>query len=144
MDVFKVHRKNMFELSKRTNPYFFYAPFAGVIASTGGFTFPPRLMSNKSAAYPDNGYLSADILNSFFSVKKSAGKLVYTFGHERIPSKFYRRAIGNEYTGELFFEDSFNYVKYFPEMFSTGGNSESPSCCSYNFEPELTFWQLAR
>lgn len=38
-------------------------------------------MSNKSAEYPDNGYLSKDILNSFWSVTgNDSDSLVYTYG----------------------------------------------------------------
>jgi hypothetical protein len=47
----------MFLKSKNENPEFFYAPFAGVIASAGGFTLPPCMFSNKTAVYLDNGLL---------------------------------------------------------------------------------------
>lgn len=81
-------------------------------------------MSNKSAEYPDNGYLSKSSLNSFWSITgNDSDSLTYTYGHERIPDNFYRRAIGNEYTAEKFFEDTVNYASYFPEMISIGGNS---------------------
>lgn len=81
LNTWKVHRKNMFLKSVHENPYFFYPPFAGDIAVTGGFTFPPRMMANKSTEYPDNGYLSASTLNSFFSITgDSADTLKYTYG----------------------------------------------------------------
>lgn len=123
LDIWAQHRKNMFLKSKTENPEFFYAPFAGVIASTGGFTFPPRMFSNKSAAYPDNGILNKEILKSFFSITGSDDELVYTEGHEQIPANFYKRAIGNEYTIPLFIEDTFSFASKFPEMFSIGGNT---------------------
>lgn len=123
LNVWSTHRHNMFYLSKDENPYFFYAPFAGVIASTGGFNFPPRLMSNKSAAHPDNGILDGNMLKTFFSVTGDYPNFQYTFGHERIPDNFYRRAFGNEYTAKLFFQDFWLFAKQTPEMVSTGGNT---------------------
>jgi hypothetical protein len=123
LDVWTGHRKERFLKSKNENPEFFYAPFAGVIASTGDFTFPPRMFSNKSAAYPDNGILDKDILKSFFSINGTDDNLVYTEGYERIPANFYKRAIGNEYTIPLFMEDPFSFASKFPEMFSMGGNT---------------------
>lgn len=125
--VWSTHRHNMFYLSKNENPYFFYAPFAGVIASTGGFNFPPRLMSNKSAAYPDNGILDGEILKTFFAVSGDYPNFTYTFGHERIPNNFYRRAFGNEFTEDKFFEDFYVFAKETPEMVSTGGNTGKPN-----------------
>jgi hypothetical protein len=86
----------MFLKSKSENPYFFYAPFAGVIASTGGFTFPPRIFTNKSVAHPDNGIIDKEILKSFFSISGPDDNLVYTYGHEQITMNFYKRTIGNE------------------------------------------------
>jgi hypothetical protein len=58
----------MFLESKDQNLRFFYALFAGVIVSTGGFTFPPRMFANNTAEYPDNGILDKEILRYFFSI----------------------------------------------------------------------------
>jgi hypothetical protein len=123
LDIWATHRKNMFLKSKHENPYFFYPLFAGVIASTGGFTFPPRMFSNKSAEYPDNGILDKEILKSFFAISGPDDNLTYTYGHEEIPANFYKRAIGNEYTIPLFFDDTVSFASNFPEMFSIGGNT---------------------
>lgn len=123
LSIWVQHRKNMFLKSKHENPYFFYAPFAGVIASTGGFTFPPRMFANMVVAYPDNGILDKEILKSFFAISGPDDNLVYTYGHEQIPANFYKRAIRNEYTIPLFIEDTFNFASTFPEMFSIGGNT---------------------
>jgi hypothetical protein len=113
----------MFLKSKNENPDFFYAPFAGVIASTGGFSFPPRMFSNKSAEFPDNGILDKEVLKSFFAISGPDDALVYTYGHEQIPANFYRRAIGNEYIFAEFLEDLDMFATYFPEMISIGGNT---------------------
>lgn len=123
LSVWTVHRKNMFLKSKHENPNFFYAPFAGVIASTGGFSFPPRLMSNKSAEHPDNGILDKEMLKSFFAISGPDNNLTYTYGYERIPANFYRRAIGNEYIFGEFLEDLAMFATYFPETLSIGGNT---------------------
>jgi hypothetical protein len=111
LSVWAEHRKNMFLKSKNENPYFFYPPFASAIASTGGFTFPPCMFANKSAEYSDNGILDKEILKSFFSIPGPNDNLVYTHGYEQIPANFYKRAIGNEDTAALFFEDSINFAK---------------------------------
>lgn len=123
LSVWTGHRKNMFLKSKNENPNFFYAPFAGVIASTGGFSFPPRMFSNKSAEYPDNGILNKEVLKSFFAISGPDDALVYTYGHEQIPANFYRRAIGNEYVFAEFMQDLNMFATYFPEMISVGGNT---------------------
>jgi len=123
LSVWTVHRKNMFLKSKNENPQFFYAPFAGVIASTGGFSFPPRMFSNKSAEHPDNGILDKEVLKSFFAISGPDNNLTYTYGHERIPDNFYKRAIGNEYIFAEFMQDLNMFATYFPEMISTGGNT---------------------
>ncbi|KUJ21101.1 putative aromatic peroxygenase [Mollisia scopiformis] len=120
---YKLISLNMFLKSVNENPQFFYAPFAGVIASTGGFSFPPRMMSNKSAEYPDNGILDKEVLKSFFSISGPDDDLTYTYGHEQIPANFYRRAIGNEYIFAEFLEDTAMFASYFPEMISIGGNT---------------------
>jgi hypothetical protein len=114
---------DMFLKSRNENPEFFYTPFAGVITSTGGFSFPPRMFSNKSPEYPDNWILGKEILKTFFSISGPDDDLVYTEGYERIPLNFYKRAIGNEYTIPLFIEDTFSFASKFPEMFSIGGNT---------------------
>jgi hypothetical protein len=72
----------MFLKSKNENPYFFYPPFASVIASTGGFTFPPRMFANKSAEYSDNSILDKGILKYFFSISGPDDNLVSTHGYD--------------------------------------------------------------
>lgn len=110
----------MFCLSKNENPYFFYSPFAGVIGSTGGFTFPPRMMANKSTEHPDNGLLDNDILKSFFSISGPDDNLQYTYGWERIPENFYKRNPSHPYTASKFFQDFNMFVQETPEMVSIG------------------------
>jgi hypothetical protein len=42
-----------FNDSVTRNPYFFYSPFAGVLVSLAGFSFPVRMMANHSAEFPE-------------------------------------------------------------------------------------------
>ena len=68
------------------NPYFFYGPFSGLLVSTAGHAFLPRLMANFSTQYP-NGMLDKKILMSEFAVSENpvTGVLTHKPGHERIP-----------------------------------------------------------
>ncbi|GAB7326296.1 hypothetical protein MBLNU13_g10272t1 [Cladosporium sp. NU13] len=53
-----------FQESLNTNPYFFNAPFAGVIAQPAAWSFIYRFMANKSAEYP-SGRLDAEMANQY-------------------------------------------------------------------------------
>ena len=99
------HRKYTFDNSLTTNPYFFFALFAGVAVSNAAHTFirtlardlitkkpcssePAALMSNHSAEYP-NGILDKETLKSFFAITEAAdGTLSWTPGYERIPDNW--------------------------------------------------------
>lgn len=100
------HRKYTFDNSLTTNPYFFFAPFAGIAVSNAAHTFirtlsvslsrpnacslkTAALMSNHSAEYP-NGILDKETLKSFFAITEAAdGTLSWTPGYERIPDNWY-------------------------------------------------------
>ena len=90
-------RQARFNDSIANNPYFFYPQFAGVLVSPAGYAFPPAMMSNKSAEYPE-GYLDKASFMSFFAITGESGSFTYQPGWERIPDNFYKRAIGDEYT----------------------------------------------
>jgi len=79
------HRNYTLNLSKSSNPYFFWPPFAGPAMSSTAHTFITALMSNHSAEYP-NGILSKEVPKSFFSITERADRsLFYKPGYERIP-----------------------------------------------------------
>lgn len=90
-------RQSRFNYSIETNPYFFFPQFAGVLVAPAGFAFPPAMMSNHSAQYPQ-GYLDKETFKSFFAVTGDSGNFKYQPGYERIPDNWYKRAIGTEYS----------------------------------------------
>ncbi|KAL8667875.1 MAG: hypothetical protein Q9202_000340 [Teloschistes flavicans] len=77
-------RQSRFNDSIATNPYFFFPQFAGVLVAPAGYAFPPRMMANHSAKYPQ-GYLDKETFKSFFAVSGTPGQFTYQPGYERIP-----------------------------------------------------------
>lgn len=73
-------RVNQFQHSVETNPYFFYAPFSGMIANPAAWVFIYRLFGNKSEEYPE-GRTTGDLLKTFFSVSGEDGNFQYTPGY---------------------------------------------------------------
>lgn len=65
------------------NPYYFSAPFAGLV-SPAAHDFVINFMSNRSEANP-GGVLNRDVLKSFFAVTGEPGSFVHNRGMERIP-----------------------------------------------------------
>ncbi|KAI4090285.1 MAG: hypothetical protein LQ344_004833 [Seirophora lacunosa] len=119
-------RQSRFNHSIENNPYFFFPQFAGVLVTPAGYAFPPAMMANKSAEYPD-GYLDKETFKSFFAVTGQPGNFKYTPGHERIPDNFYKRAPGNEYSIPAFLLDVLHFATQDPRLLSVGGNTGTPS-----------------
>ncbi|KAF2086379.1 Cloroperoxidase [Saccharata proteae CBS 121410] len=115
-------RISRFNNSIETNPYFFFSPFAGVLVTPAGYNFPPAMMANHSAEFPE-GYLNKEIMKSFFSLGGSDDAVTYTIGHERIPDNWYKRAIGDEYTIPGFLADVLEYAERDPRLLDVGGNT---------------------
>ena len=90
-------RQARFNDSISKNPYFFFPQFAGVLVAPAGYAFPPAMMANHSAQYPQ-GYLDKETFKSFFAVTGKSGAFKYTPGYERIPDNWYKRPVGDEYT----------------------------------------------
>ena len=125
LDVLIQHRQYTFDQSLSTNPYFYFAPFAGIAVSNAAHTFIPALMSNHSAEYP-NGILDKETLKSFFAITEADdGTLSWQPGYERIPDNWYRRPLGvvNEYSPESFAQDFLQIAAVVPEAASVGGNT---------------------
>ena len=125
LEVLIQHRQYTFDQSLSTNPYFYFAPFAGVAVSNAAHTFIPALMSNHSAEYP-NGILDQETLKSFFAITEASdGTLSWQPGYERIPDNWYRRPLGtiNEYSPESFAQDFLQIAAVVPEAASVGGNT---------------------
>lgn len=70
---FRVER---FQQSIEQNPYFFNAPFSGVIVQPAAYTFIYRFMGNKSAENPE-GVLTKEVLKSFFAFTGPDDNLVH-------------------------------------------------------------------
>ncbi|KAL8684420.1 MAG: hypothetical protein Q9224_006361 [Gallowayella concinna] len=115
-------RQSRFNHSIETNPYFFFPQFAGVLVTPAGYIFPPALMSNKSAEYPE-GYLDKETFKSFFAVTGERGNFKYQPGHERIPDNWYKRAIGHELTIPGFLLGILEFALRDPRLLSVGGNT---------------------
>lgn len=115
------YRITRFNDSISNNPYFFYSPFAGILVSPAGFSFPVRMMANHSEEFP-SGSLSKKDLMSFFSITGESGNFKYTVGHERIPDNWYKLPIGDEYTIPGFLADVVNHAEKYPSFLDIGGN----------------------
>ncbi|KAF7934444.1 hypothetical protein BELL_0091g00160 [Botrytis elliptica] len=119
-------RIDRFNNSITTNPYFFSSPFAGVLVSPAGYNFPVRMMSNKSAEFPEGSLTKKDLM-SFFAITGESGKFQYKVGNERIPDNWYKRAIGDEYTIAGFLVDVVDYALQYPPLLDIGGNMGTPN-----------------
>ncbi|CAO1601084.1 hypothetical protein XANCAGTX0491_004748 [Xanthoria calcicola] len=115
-------RQSRFNYSIETNPYFFFPQFAGVLVAPAGFAFPPAMMSNHSAQYPQ-GYLDKETFKSFFAVTGDSGNFKYQPGYERIPDNWYKRAIGTEYSIPAFLLDVLQFGLQDARLLSVGGNT---------------------
>ncbi|CAE6341197.1 unnamed protein product [Rhizoctonia solani] len=119
-DIIVANRATRFKTSVSENPYFFYGPFSGVIASAAAHAFVPRLMSNHSMESPQ-GILNHKVLKSFFAVSGSGVNLTYQNGFERIPENWYRRP--TDYAFLDFQLDLVDAALKHPEFLSIGGNT---------------------
>ncbi|KAL6719045.1 hypothetical protein ACLMJK_003280 [Lecanora helva] len=119
-------RQARFNDSIANNPYFFFPQFAGVFVSPAGYAFPPAMMANHSAQYPD-GYLDKETFKSFFGITGQSGSFKYQPGHERIPDNWYKRPVSDGYTIPGFLTDVLNYARRDPRLLSIGGNTGTPN-----------------
>lgn len=78
LDTLTAYRVTRFQESVSENPYFFNAPFSGIIASPAAWSFVYRFMANKSAEYPE-GRLDGAVLKSFYSITGDDGNFQYTY-----------------------------------------------------------------
>jgi len=122
LDLLTEQRANRFNQSINENPYFFNAPFSGVVAQPAAWSFIYRFMANKSSEYPE-GRLNGEVLKSFYAITGESGNFQYTPGHERIPDNWYKRAIGDEYTVPYLSADSNVMLLKHLEFASVGGNT---------------------
>ena len=122
LDVLTSYRVTRFQESVSNNPYFFNAPFSGVVASPAAWSFIYRFMANKSAEYPE-GLLTGNVLKSFYSITGDYPNFVYTPGHEAFPDNWYKRNPVDYYTIPYLSLDSNAMALSHPQFFSVGGNT---------------------
>ncbi|TVY13783.1 Aromatic peroxygenase [Lachnellula arida] len=121
LDVLRDHNKLTNEYSVQNNPYFFSAPFAGLVPPIAHH-FIVNLMSNHSA---DNiqGYLNRDILKTFFSVSGPDNAHVWSAGQEQIPQNWYKRPSTNPYGAVPAVADVAILATKYPQIVEFGGNT---------------------
>ncbi|RWA09762.1 heme-thiolate peroxidase [Xylaria grammica] len=122
LDVLTKFRLQRFEQSIAENPYFFLAPFSGVIVTSAAYTFIYRFMANKSAENPE-GRLNGETLKSFYAVTGDYPNFTITPGHERFPGNWYKRNPVDYYTIPYFIEDALAMDIQHLQFLSVGGNT---------------------
>ena len=122
LDVLTNYRVTRFQQSVSNNPYFFNAPFSGIVAQPAAWTFIYRFMANKSAEYPE-GLLTGDVLKSFYSVTGDYPNFKYTPGYEAFPDNWYKRNPVDYYTIPYVAIDALSMAVEHPQFLSVGGNT---------------------
>ena len=85
--------------------------------------FAYHLLANHSAEYP-RGFLTPEVFESFFSYTRDANNnLVFTYGHERIPDNWYRRADDDAWTLVDIGISTAQQCASYPSNCAVGGNT---------------------
>ncbi|KAF2763409.1 Cloroperoxidase [Pseudovirgaria hyperparasitica] len=92
LDLVNDHNQVMHEYSLNNNGYYFAGPFSGLV-TPAAHNFVVNFMSNHSAEQP-GGFLSKEVLRSFFAVEGDDTNYVHHRGQERIPENWYKRPGG--------------------------------------------------
>ncbi|KAI1262475.1 hypothetical protein F5Y18DRAFT_151579 [Xylariaceae sp. FL1019] len=121
LDVLTQYRLQRFDESVAENPYFFLAPFSGVVVTSAAYTFIYRFMANKTASNPE-GILNGETLKSFYAITGDYPDFTVTPGHEKIPDNWYKRNPVDYYTIPYLVEDALAMQLQHPEFLSVGGN----------------------
>ena len=124
--VLTAYRTTRFQQSISQNPYFFNAPFSGVVAQPAAWSFIYRFMANKSAEHSE-GLLTGDVLKSFYSITGDYPNFKYTPGYEKFPDNWYKRNAVDYYTIPYLSVDINVMALEHPEFLSVGGNTGKPN-----------------
>ncbi|CAJ2509352.1 Uu.00g143780.m01.CDS01 [Anthostomella pinea] len=122
LELLTQFRVQRFSDSISQNPYFFSAPFSGLIVSNAAYTFIYRFMANKTAENPQ-GILNGEILKSFYAVTGEFPDFTITPGHEHFPDNWYKRNPLDYYTIPYFNLDALAMQLEHPQFLSVGGNT---------------------
>ncbi|KAH6663854.1 hypothetical protein B0J14DRAFT_630715 [Halenospora varia] len=125
LDILRDHNKLTHDDSINNNPYYFSAPFAGLVPPIAHH-FIVNLMSNHSATNIQ-GYLDRSILKTFFSVSGPDNAHVWNAGQERIPLNWYKRPSNNPYGAVAAAADVAILATKYPEIVQFGGNTGTPN-----------------
>ncbi|KAF2160337.1 hypothetical protein M409DRAFT_70503 [Zasmidium cellare ATCC 36951] len=121
LDSLAEYRSQRFDRQIANNPYFFNAPFPGILVQPAAFTFIYRFMANHSEEDPI-GTLTYDVIQSWFGIEGENGAYTAPFGHERIPENWYRRSVTAPYSIPYFLGDVLNFAALHPKFLDIGGN----------------------
>lgn len=121
--VMAQHQYNRKLHSIATNPNYFSPAYGGVAFTFGAHMFAYELLANHSTENP-RGILTPEVFESFFSYTRDENNnLVYTYGHERIPDNWYRRADDDAWTLTDILVSTAQQCLSYPENCQVGGNT---------------------
>jgi hypothetical protein len=121
--VLAEHQHNRKLYSIANNPNYFSPAFAGVAFTPAAHLFVFELMANHSTEYP-RGLLTPETLMQFFSYTPNRdGSLKYTYGHERIPDNWYKRANDDPWTLPDIVAGVAQQCAAYPSTCKVGGNT---------------------
>ncbi|RMY48970.1 hypothetical protein D0863_15267 [Hortaea werneckii] len=121
--VLAEHSYNRKQYSIANNPNYFSPPYAGVAFTFGAHMFAFELLANHSAEEP-RGFLTPEVFESFFSYTRDENnQLVFTYGHERIPDNWYKRADDDAWTLSDILISTAQQCASYPSACQVGGNT---------------------
>jgi hypothetical protein len=121
--VLAEHSHNRKQNSISTNPNYFSLAYAGIAFTFGAHMFTYELLANHSAESP-RGFLTPEVFESLFSYTRDENdELVYTYGHERIPNNWYRRADDDPWTLADILISTGQQCLAYPSNCQVGGNT---------------------
>ncbi|KAF1818800.1 Cloroperoxidase [Dissoconium aciculare CBS 342.82] len=121
--VLAEHSHNRKQHSIATNPNYFSPAYAGVAFTFGAHMFAFELLANHSTADP-RGVLTPAVFEAFFGYTRDAdNKLVFTYGTERIPENWYRRAHDDAWTLADIGISTAQQCASYPSNCQVGGNT---------------------
>jgi len=121
--VLAQHSSDRKAYSIANNPNYFSPAYAGVAFTFGAHMFAFELLANHSAEYP-RGFMTKDLFKSMWSYTDGPnGELVYTYGHERIPENWYKRAPADAWTLADILISTGQQCLAYPSNCEVGGNT---------------------
>ncbi|KAI9719835.1 MAG: hypothetical protein M1828_006056 [Chrysothrix sp. TS-e1954] len=121
--VMAQHQYNRKQYSIANNPNYFSPAYGGVAFTFGAHMFAYELLANHSTEAP-RGVLTPEVFESFFSyTRDSSGALMYTYGMERIPDNWYKRADDDMWTLSDIVISTAQQCASYPDNCQVGGNT---------------------